>query len=68
MLLAEYNEAEKLALVRDNAWRDGQTEGRAEGVFDTLAALVKDGILSVKDAALRAGVSESAFKQRMTAK
>ncbi len=63
MLLAEYNEAEKLALVRDNAWRDGQTEG----IFDTLVSLVKDGILSVKDAAHRAGVTESVFVNRMAA-
>ena len=60
MLLAEYNEAEKLALVRDNA--------RQDGIFDILISLVKDGVLSVKDASIRAGVSESVFNQKMTAR
>ena len=76
MLLAEYNEAEKLALVRDNAWREGQAEGRtegraegrAEGIIDTLISLVKKNLLSTKDAADQAGVSEAAFTQRMSAK
>ena len=55
MLLTEYNEAEKLALVRDNAWREGQTEG----IFDTLISLVKKNVISTKDAAEQTGVSDS---------
>lgn len=54
--------------MRENAWRDGQTEGRAEGVFDTLISLVRDGVIAAKDASIRAGVSEPAFNQRMTAR
>ena len=72
MLLAEYNEAEKLALVRDSAWREGQTqgrtEGRAEGIIDTLISLVKKNVISIKDAAEQAGVTEAAFKQTMMSK
>jgi hypothetical protein len=57
MLLAEYNEAEKLALVRDNSHR--------EGVLETLISLVKKNLLSTKDAAEQAGVSETVFRQTM---
>ena len=61
MLLAEYNEAEKLALVRDNAWREGQKKG----IIDTLVSLVKKKMITTKDAAEQAGVTEAAFKQTM---
>ncbi len=44
---------------------EGRMEGRTEGVLTTLIGLVKDGILSIKDAALRANMSESAFKETM---
>ena len=54
MLLTEYNEAEAMEKFE------------RDGVFKTLIALVKDGILTVKDAAVRAGVTEKAFEQRMT--
>ena len=40
-------------------------EGKEEGVLTTLIGLVRDGILSIKDAALRANMSESAFKDVM---
>ena len=45
-----------------------KNEGREEGIIDTLTSLVKDGILTVKDAAARAGITEVAFQQKMTAK
>ena len=44
---------------------EGKEEGREEGALITLIGLVRDGILSVKDAALRANMSESAFKDAM---
>ena len=44
---------------------EGREEGRTEGVLTTLIGLVRDGILSIKDAALRANMSESAFKNAM---
>lgn len=47
---------------------DGRREGRAEGIIETLISLVKDGILSIKDAAKRAGITETAFEQKMAAK
>ena len=46
---------------------EGLEEGRSEGVFETLCTLVKDGILTVKDAAERAGISEEDFKEKMSA-
>ena len=64
MLLTEYNEAEQMELFKE----DGRREGRVEGILDTLASLVKDGILSIKDAAARAGVSEDIIKKKKGAK
>ena len=60
MLLTEYNEAEQMALFKE--------DGRKEGIIETLVSLVKDGILSVRDAAKRAGITEAAFEQKMAAK
>ena len=60
MLLTEYNEAEQMELFKE--------DGRREGIIETLIALVKDGILSIKDAAKRAGITETAFEQKMAAK
>ena len=37
--------------------REGRREGRKEGVINTLLILVKDGIISVEDAAKRANLS-----------
>ena len=37
--------------------REGIKEGRKEGVINTLLMLVKDGIISVEDAAKRANLS-----------
>jgi hypothetical protein len=56
MLLTEYNEAEAMEKFE------------RDGVFKTLISLVKKNLISIKDAAEQAGVSESAFKQIMTAK
>ncbi|MCD8371324.1 MAG: hypothetical protein LUC94_13565 [Clostridiales bacterium] len=43
----------------------GRSEGHAEGILDTLIALVRDGLISVKDATLRANLTEEAFINRM---
>ena len=45
----------------------GLIKGEQQGIIKTLVSLVKDGILSVKDAAMRAGITEAAFEQKMTA-
>ena len=40
---------------------EGLAEGRAEGKFETLAELVQRKLLSIKDAAEQAGISEVEF-------
>ena len=43
-------------------------EGRKEGVINTLLMLVKDGIISVEDAAKRANLSVSTFQKYLNEK
>ena len=42
-----------------------KAEGREEGITDTLVSLVRKGLLTVKDAAEQAGVTEDAFRKLM---
>ena len=44
----------------------GLKEGKAEGRWATLVELVHDGLLTVKEAAKRAGMSEEAFRKLVT--
>ena len=44
---------------------EGKAEGRTEGILFALTGLVRDGVLSIKDAALRANMTESAFEAAM---
>lgn len=60
MLLTEYNEAEAMEMFKE--------EGRAEGIIDTLVSLVQKGLLSIKDAASQAGMTETVFQQKMLGK
>ena len=43
-------------------------EGRKEGIINTLLMLVKDGIISVEDAAKRANLSVSTFQKYLNEK
>ena len=43
-------------------------EGRKEGVINTLLTLVKDGIISVEDAAKRANLSVGTFQKYLNEK
>ena len=54
--------------IKNEGIEEGRAEGHTEGFIDAMISLVKDGILSVKDAATRAGVTEAKFQQRMAAK
>lgn len=47
---------------------EGLEEGRKEGVIETLKLLVKDGVLTIEDAAARAGMTEDAFRKKMNDK
>lgn len=46
----------------------GIKEGRKEGAINTLLILVKDGIISVEDAAKRANISVSKFEKYLNKK
>ena len=39
-------------------------EGRQEGILEALAGLVRDGVLSISDAATRAGLSPAEFQEK----
>ena len=65
MLLTEYNEAEAMELFREDGRQEGMREGERKGAVETLLSLVRDGILSVKDAASRAGLDESEFREKL---
>lgn len=45
--------------------KEGKAEGRTEGILFALTGLVRDGVLSIKDAAFRANMTESAFEAAM---
>ena len=59
MLLTEYKEAETMELFKE--------EGRAEGILKTLAGLIRKGILTLKDAALEANMTEAELTAQMAA-
>jgi len=42
---------------------EGREEGKAEGRWGILTELVRDGIITVKEAAKRAGMTEEAFRK-----
>ncbi|MDO4988802.1 MAG: hypothetical protein Q4E17_07260 [Synergistes sp.] len=50
--------------MRKEGMRIGEARGRTEGIFSTLSGLVKDGILTVPQAAARMNISASEFRQR----
>ena len=45
----------------NNGWSEGHNEGRSEGILETLAGLVNDGVLTLSQAAARAGISPAEF-------
>ena len=65
MLLTEYNEEETMKLFYEDGKAEGREEGRKEGRINTLRDLVKDGILSISEAAGRAGLTEELFVSKM---
>ena len=67
MLLTEYKEAETMQLFKEEGRAEGRAEGEARGILKTLAGLVRDGLLSVVDAASRAGLTEREFTAQMAA-
>lgn len=55
----------EIKTAKEDAMREGMLEGRKEGVLSALASLVKDGLLNIKEAAKRAGMSEKDFRVAM---
>ena len=69
-LRAYYRHLDNVIILRDNITTargeghlEGKEEGRAEGVLSSLVSLVKDGLISVSEAAKRADMSEEGFKR-----
>ena len=70
--ITEYNEAETFTLYgtqketkgRAEGEAIGEARGRAEEKINTLSELVKNGLLSVEDAAKTAGMSVSEFSEK----
>ena len=54
--------------MRIEARNDGRNEGRSEGILETLASLVSDGILTLAQAAARAGISPAEFAAKTEGK
>ena len=64
MCITEYDEARTFAEQREEGKAEGREEGREEGVLATLIGLVKDGILTVVDAAKRANMTVDDFEAK----
>ena len=58
--------AEGRAEGREEGREEGRAEGRAEGFLNALVSLVKDGILTIPDAAQRANMTVPEFETKMT--
>ena len=65
MCLTEYNEEETMELFYEDGRADGKVEGIIEGKLVALYELVKDGIISVAEAAGRMGMTEEMFLSKM---
>ena len=60
MCITEYNEEKVFAQQRD----EGRAEGKAEGALEMLIGLVKDGLVSLSDAAKRMNMTTEEFEQQ----
>ena len=58
--------ADEINNAKIEGLKEGKIEGQKEGALLTLISLVEDNILSVKEAAKRAGMAEAAFREKMT--
>ena len=65
LCITEYNEAETMQMIREEGREEGREkgrkEGREEGNITTLYDLYSDGDITLQRAAIKAGMSESAF-------
>ena len=66
MLIAEYSYEKDIELKQQEARQEGLREGQRVGRIDLLYELVSQGLLSAKDAAVQAGMTEVTFKEQMS--
>ena len=64
MCITEYNEEKIFAQQREEGRAEGKAEGRQEGALEMLIGLVKDGMLSLNDAAKRVNMTVDEFKNK----
>ena len=65
MMFALFDQEWETKIYGEEQREEGRAEGRAEGRLSLLVSLVKDGIISLAEAAKRAGVSEQEFSRSM---
>ncbi len=61
MCIKEYDEEETFNIIRAECESRGRAEGKTEGVIETLVGFLKEGLISEKKAADRAGMSLENF-------
>lgn len=64
MCITEYDEEKTLNKIRKESKEEGKVEGIEIGALNTLVGLIKDGILSLNDAAKRANMTISEFEAK----
>lgn len=52
-----------LEVTRREGIEQGRERGKKSGRWETLTELVKDGMISLRDAAKKAGMTEAAFRK-----
>ena len=65
MCITEYNEKSFVKGIREEGREEGRSEGHNEGVLTTLVSLATDGLISIKEEAKRAGMTENEFLVQM---
>ncbi|MGN0168632.1 MAG: hypothetical protein ACI4AB_11350 [Acetatifactor sp.] len=63
LLKCEKGGWDEMCEVSEKWYREGEAVGEKKGVLETLFGLVKDGILSVSDAAKRANMNVADFEK-----
>ena len=64
MCITEYDEERTFAEQREEGRAEGRAEGKVEGMLHVLIGLIKDGTLSLADAARRADMSIDEFQRK----
>lgn len=65
MCITEFNEETYKKGIFEEGWEEGLEEGRREGALDTLLTLAKEKLLSIDEAAKRAGLTVADFQKQM---